>query len=154
MRLSEAPGNAGCSVDYQIKQSHDASSGSCGACGSCTLPQSDAASSKSKRFNGDVDAHHEVMDSARAEVLTELTPERLRATYRSAFAPAQARYTAVALLPKRTLLQRALAAHTAASAAWADAGPAARGSAMLVAGAAGALAAAVVYARWRAWRRS
>ena len=87
-------------------------------------------------------------------MLTTLTPERMQATYRTAFAPARARYTAVALLPKRSPLQRAQALHAAATAAWADASPAARGGAVVVAGAAGALAVAVVYARWRAWRRS
>lgn len=80
-------------------------------------------------------------------MLTTLTPERMQATYRAAFAPARARYTAVALLPRRTLQQRALAA-------WADASPAARGGAVVMAGATGALAVAVIYARWRAWRRS
>ena len=108
--------------------------------------------SQSKRFNGDVDAYQEALDNARSAVLTTLTPERMRATYCTAFAPARERYTAVALKPKRTLLQRALEAQIAASAAWADASTTARGGAVLVAGAAGVLTVAVVYARWRAWR--
>ena len=110
--------------------------------------------SQSKRFDGNLDAYHEAVDAARAAVLSTLTPERMQATYRSVFAPARARYTAVALLPKRTLLHRALAVQAAVTAAWTDASPAARGGAVVVAGAAGALAAAVVYARWRAWRKS
>ena len=47
-----------------------------------------------------------------------------------------------------------LAAKLAASAAWADASPATRGGAVLVAGTTGALVVAVAYARWRAWRRA
>ena len=76
----------------------------------------------------------------------------MRATYCTAFAPSRERYTAVALKPKRTLLQRALAVQVAATTAWAEASTAARGGAVLMAGAAGVLTTAVVYARWRAWR--
>ena len=105
-------------------------------------------------FDGDVDAYQKALDTTRSAVMTTLTPERMRATYCTAFGRARERYTAVALKPKRTLLQQALAAQVAVSAAWADASTAARGGAVLVAGAAGVLTVAVVYARWRAWRGS
>ena len=107
---------------------------------------------QSKRFDGDVDAYQEALDSARSAVLTTLSQERMRETYCAAFAPARERYTAVALKPKRTLLQRAMAVQTAASTAWAEASTTARGGAVLVAGAAGVLTVAIVYARWR-WSR-
>lgn len=99
-----------------------------------------------------MDAHQETLDAARTTVLASLTPERLRETYRSAFAASRTRYTAVALLPKRTFSQRALAVTAAGTAAWADASFAARGGAVLAVTATGALAVAVAYARWRAWR--
>ena len=157
MRLSEAAGNAG-ALSIIILNSRMTplllSARMLAAAPALRGSASDALPPQSKRFNGDVDVSQEVFDAARAAVLTTLTPERMRETYRTAFAPARKRYTAVVMLPKRTLLHRALAAQTAASAAWADASPTARSSAVLVAGAAGALAVAVVYARWRAWRRA
>ena len=107
---------------------------------------------QSKRFNGDVDAYQAVLDVTRGEVLATLSPELVRATYCAAFAPARERYTAVAIKPKRSLLQRALALQVAATTAWAEASTTARGGAVLVVGAAGVLTVTIVYARWRVWR--
>ena len=107
---------------------------------------------QSARFDGDVDACHAAHDAARDAVLSALTPEALRDVHRTLWPhPARGRYTAVTLLPARTLTERAAAAHAAAAAAWADASAAKR---TLVAAAVGGLAAALVYTRWRAWRRA
>jgi hypothetical protein len=110
---------------------------------------------QSKRFNGDIDAYSEAQDAAREKVLAALSPAALRDVYQTLWPhPARFRYTAVTLLPQRSLLDRAVAAHAALAAAWDDSHPAARGGAVLAAGALGALAAAAAYARWRAWRRA
>jgi hypothetical protein len=100
-----------------------------------------------------MDACAAAQDAARAAVLGALSPAELQRIYQQLWPQARARYTAVALLPRRSALQRAAAAHAALVSAWEEAHPAARGGAALAGIAVGALAAAAVYARWRAWRR-
>lgn len=101
---------------------------------------------QSKRFDGDLDASAEAQDAARTTVLKALSCDALQNTYQTLWPPARARYTAVSLLPRRTMLERALHAHTALASWWRDAPTATRGAAVLTVGALGAL---LVYSRWR-----
>jgi len=98
---------------------------------------------QSKRFNGDIITYEATAASVRAEVMSSLTPAVLLAVYNQAFEPSRKRYTAVAMLPKRPLKQRAAAALSSLATVLCEE------PTVLLAGVTLAAAAAVLYARWR-----